>query len=101
MGGELDNARKKTFFYRKSSPSQAQTQIFDSDFFVDNFPNSQDWPISLQSSGPNVTLASAWAEEIGVRIVAGVHIAFSGMRHSSAAAAVRGGVAAKWSEKGR
>ena len=29
-----------------------------------------------------------------MRIVAGVHIAFSGMRHSSAAAAVGGGVAA-------
>ena len=28
-----------------------------------------------------------------MRIVAGVHIAFSGMRHSSAAAAVGGGVA--------
>ena len=28
-----------------------------------------------------------------MRIVAGVHIAFSGMRHSSAAAAVRGGAA--------
>ena len=43
-----------------------------------------------------VSLASSpcWAgEEIGVRIVAGVHIAFSGMRHSSAAAAVGGGAA--------
>ena len=29
-----------------------------------------------------------------MRIVAGVHIAFSGMRHSSAAAAVGGGAAA-------
>ena len=37
---------------------------------------------------------SSAGEEIGVRIVAGVHIAFSGMRHSSAAAALGGGEAA-------
>ena len=55
---------------------------------------------SLRIAGYLASSPSSAAEEIGVRIVAGVHIAFSGMRHSSAAAAVRGGAAVAAAEVG-
>ena len=90
----ISTVTTSTLLHMHSCSRSSPKKVFDGERLAKMFA-------SLRIAGYLASSPSSAAEEIGVRIVAGVHIAFSGMRHSSAAAAVRGGVAAKWSEKGR